>query len=307
MIRTDLAVKRAAIVWLLALLLLSAGTAWAAEGPRLGLGVQDIPSPRLELLGLSHGVAVHLVVPGSPADQAGVRPGDVLIDLGGAAVYSAERLQWLVSQQATDEPVTLRLRRGGEEAGEAIEVQIIPRLPDMESPPPEAGGTGQPPSGGAPWLGIRMQPLTEALRDSYGVPEGQGVLIVDVETVSPAAEAGLRAGDVLTRIDRRQIRGPWDVYRALNFFNPGDRVELRVIRGDETQTLAATLGRSSQPGGVPFGHPFWHPGLPGRWLEPRWGDWPGRFEELLELWRRPPPAQQAPPFSAPEAHKGIAL
>lgn len=307
MIRTDLAGKRAAIVWLLALLLLSAGTAWAAEGPRLGLGVQDLPSPRLEQLGLSHGVAVHSVAPGSPADQAGVRPGDVLIDLGGAAVYSAERLQWLVSRQAAGEPVTLRLRRGGEEAGEAVEVQIIPRLPDVESRPTETGGTGQPPSRGVPWLGIRMQPLTEALRESYGVPKGQGVLIVDVETVSPAAEAGLRAGDVLTRIDRRQIRGTWDVYRTLNFFDPGDRVELRVIREDETQTMAATLGRSSQPGGVPLRHPFWHPGLPGQGLEPRWGDWPGRFEELLELWRRPPPAHQAPPFSSPEAHKGIAL
>ena len=67
--------SRLAALWTLAVLLVFAAGAPAAppdEGPRLGVAVQNIPSPRLDALGLSHGVSVRSVVPGTPAAEAGI-------------------------------------------------------------------------------------------------------------------------------------------------------------------------------------------------------------------------------------------
>jgi C-terminal processing protease CtpA/Prc len=271
------------LLFLLSVWVITASSAEQGEGPMLGVVVQDVPFQRLEDLGISYGVSVRSVVPASPAATAGIQPDDIVVALDGSPVYSAQRLQWLVSKRPAGEPITLRIQRGAKANGEQIDIEVTPA-------PATAGAAGQPTAvaAGWAWLGIQMQPLTEALRRRYGVPAGLGVLIADVEANSPAATAKLQAGDVLVRIDRRIVRSPLDVYRALNFFDPGETVELEVMHDAAPKTLEVTLGRREQEEHwAPLRHLYGFPShsWPRLRLDPAPESWPDSIEGFLELWR----------------------
>jgi S1-C subfamily serine protease len=280
--------------WAIAfLLLLLAGGASAApdpanaeKGSTLGVVVGDLSFEQIDELGISLGVLVHSVVPDSPADQAGVEPGDIVIALDGTPVYSPQRLQWIMSTQPAGEPVTLSVRRGDAQAGEVIGIQVVPAVHRAVTEKARAARGG----GERSWLGIQMHPMTDALRQMYQVPMGRGVLIADVEQDSPAAQAGLLPGDILLRFDRRKIRSLQDVYRALAFFDPGETVELEVIRGGQTKSLQATLGGKAMRGGIPLYPSFGHPDLQGPpiWMGPPPGVWPEGLEGLRDFLPVPP-------------------
>jgi serine protease Do len=229
---------------------------------------------------------VHSVVPDSPADKAGVEPGDIIIALDGTPVYSPQRLQWIMSKQPAGEPVTLSVRRGDAEAGEVIGIQVVPAVHGAVTEKARVAGGG----GERSWLGIQMLPMTDALRQTYQVPMGRGVLIADVEQDSPAAEAGLRPGDILLRFDRRKIRSLQDVYRALAFSDPGETVELEVIRGGKRKSLQATLGGKAMRGGIPLYPPFGDPSYRGPqiWMGPPPEVWPESLEGLRDFLQVPP-------------------
>jgi S1-C subfamily serine protease len=281
----------------LTLALLTGGAPAApTAGPTLGVVVGDLTFEQIDELGISLGVRVHAVVPESPAAEAGVESGDIIIALDGAPIYSPQRLQWILSKQPPGEPVVLSIRRGEGETAEVIELKAVPTLPQAEEGIAQVPGTMDQRA----WLGVRMQPMTSALEQQYAVPRGRGVLIADVGPQSPAARAGLLPGDVLVRIDRRTVRSLGDVYRALAFFDPGETVELEVVREGETTTLEATLGGKAVRGGMPFYHPYGHPNMPRPrfWMEPPPESWPKRMEEFRDLMQVPPPLPRRSPAAA---------
>ena len=94
-------------------------------------------------------------------------------------------------------------------------------------------------------LGIAMQPV---------VGGGEGALIAEVEPNSPASEAGIRKGDVVTALNGRPVRAPAELRARLGVVPAGESVELKVQRGKETQTLKAQIGEidKTQAGGQPL-------------------------------------------------------
>jgi S1-C subfamily serine protease len=281
----------------------------AQDGPTLGVMVRDIPFERLDALALGHGVEVAGVIDDSPASKAEIAPGDMLVSMGGLPLYSAERLKWLVSKQEAGETVALSIHRDGAPPGEISDVTVT--LAPATTLREETAASGR------AWLGIQMQPMTNALRAAQGVPDGEGVLVADVVEDSPAAQAGLAAGDVITRIDRRTIRNPRDVYRSVDFFDPGETVEIAVSRDGESRALNVTLGETPAEAGAPtdmFSFPGpWH--LPGAgatpWLAPLPPEWRSRLEEGLRRapWQVEPwgwPAPGTSPQFAPDG-SGTAL
>jgi membrane-associated protease RseP (regulator of RpoE activity) len=136
-----------------------------------------------------------------------------------------------------------------------------------------------------------MEPMDNARRQRSAVPLDRGVLIADVGTDSPAAKAGVVSGDVLLRIDRREIQSLGDVYRALAFFDPGETVELEVFRDGKQQVLEATLGgRMPRRGMPPVSGPFGRPSLPQsphfRMVPPQ--RWPQGMQEFHNFMQIPP-------------------
>jgi S1-C subfamily serine protease len=93
------------------------------------------------------------------------------------------------------------------------------------------------------WLGVSLQPLTPGLAASFAVKDRKGVLISEVTPDSPAARAGLKAGDVVLELNATKVENPGDLARAVGLARPGTETTLRVWRNGAEQTLKVTLAQ----------------------------------------------------------------
>jgi serine protease Do len=96
------------------------------------------------------------------------------------------------------------------------------------------------------FLGVAAQEVNQALADAFKLPRPTGALVYDVQPGGAGAKAGLKPGDVILQVDKRQIVGPGELPALVAMTPPGRRIELRVWRNGETLLLSATLGDSSQ-------------------------------------------------------------
>jgi S1-C subfamily serine protease len=254
----------------------------------LGVFVEELAFGKLDALQLPYGVLISRVLPDSPAQRGGLRPGDIILELNDQPVFSVSRLRWLVQAAAADKPVEVEYYRGGESSTARIDLHA----PGERTAP---GASADMPGGlsSSSYLGIGLQSLTPGLRDAFAVPDGIGVLIAEVYPDTPAAKSGLSAGDVLVKMDRRTIQTIPDVHRVLDYFDPGEQLDIEVIRDGARQSVTVTLGERAQAA-RPEQRPT-APGGPEPILDPAW--WKA-IEEFAEHWREyfeqkrpaPPPA-----------------
>jgi S1-C subfamily serine protease len=269
--------------------LLSAAPQARAAPPKLGVIVQDLPYAALEAEGLDYGVRVMDLQAGGPAAMAGIEAGDVITDLNERPVYSVARLRWLMDRVAGERTIEVGYARGGERG--VAQVELVRRPPASVGPAP-GPGMGALPGGLPGWyqprsfLGVQVQAMTEPLRDAFGAPEGSGVLVGRLVEGSPAQEGGLVVGDIIVELGGKRLRRVDDLYRALDFYEPGDRVDLVVIHDRERLERSVTLSEPPEGQGVgalsPDALPY--PEID-RWVD--WfrgviGDWERRLEELDE-------------------------
>lgn len=95
-------------------------------------------------------------------------------------------------------------------------------------------------------LGVEIQPLTEELATGFGLKDGRGVLIGDVSPNSPAARAGLRAGDIIRAVNGDEVRDPNQLRNKISSLNPGTEVTVTVIRDRQEQQVKVRLGEYQQ-------------------------------------------------------------
>lgn len=93
------------------------------------------------------------------------------------------------------------------------------------------------------WLGVQIQQVTKPIAESLGLKEESGALIVDANAGEPAAEAGIRAGDVIIAVDGASIRSPRDLARTIATKQPGQVVDITVWRGGKSEELQVTIGQ----------------------------------------------------------------
>jgi S1-C subfamily serine protease len=248
-----------------------------ADGPALGVLVDELPFEKLDEFGLSYGVGIERVIPDTPAAQAGLQAGDILTEVDGHPVFSVPRLRWLVAQAEAGTAVTVTYRRDDTTAT----AEITPRKLHAGMPP----SPHRPAHPGTPgYLGVRLQPLTPGLREAFDVPEDTGALVAEVSPDSPAARAGLRAGDVIVKMDRRTVRAIDDVLRVLDYLGPGEPVKIDIIRDKDRQTISAELGENTEQRGYTR-HPSWHHPDPESlpfFADP---DWWEDMQQYMERWR----------------------
>ncbi|MFO7654085.1 MAG: trypsin-like peptidase domain-containing protein [Candidatus Krumholzibacteriia bacterium] len=160
--------------------------------------------------GVRAGARVVGVTPGSPAAAAGVQEGDVVVSFAGREIRNNRQLLFLVADSPLEVPIDLEVVRDGKRR--RFEVRLVEFESDSR-PAPAATG---------PWLGMEVASLTSAdpraqrLKEALGVTATSGVLVVEVEEGQPAAEAGIRPGDVLVAVNGRDIVDPvgWERLRA---------------------------------------------------------------------------------------------
>lgn len=178
----------------------------------LGVGVQPMTSDLASSLGVKQvqGVLVNSVEPGSPAAKAGVKAGDVITAMNGKNVEDPNTFRNSVATTQPGTQVTLSVLRNGQP--QQLQATLT-ELPDSNKNPaqggPNEGGTGG-------QLGIAVQPLTPEIASQLGLGPGiQGLVVANVDPSGPAADAGLRTGDVIVEINHQPTKSVGDVKSAL--------------------------------------------------------------------------------------------
>ena len=181
----------------------------------LGVKVQAVTSDIANGLGLKQvrGALVSDVNSGGPADKAGLKTGDVILQVNGRDVNDSNSLRNEIASFAPGTQVALTIVRDGNQ--QQLHVTLGELTPESARAAEEGGGGGQ--EGGAAKLGITVSPLTPDRASQLGLRRGAtGVVIDDVDPNGPAAQAGLQQGDVIQEVNRQAVRSPTDVRNALN-------------------------------------------------------------------------------------------
>jgi serine protease Do len=93
------------------------------------------------------------------------------------------------------------------------------------------------------WLGVQVQPVTAEIADSLGLKKAEGALVAEPQADSPAAKAGVAAGDVITAIDGAAIKDSRELARKIGTMAPGSRVKMTLTRKGEVKTMDLTLAK----------------------------------------------------------------
>ena len=182
---------------------------------QLGVGVQNLTSDLASGLGLKEvrGVLVNSVTPGSPADRAGLRNGDVITAIDGHPVDDPNALRNRVATTAPDSQVRLSIIRDGKE--QQVNAKLGELTAGSVAAERSSGGAGNAP--GDRHIGVSVEPLTPALAEELGVRQGtQGLVVRSVDPRGPAARAGVQPGDVIVAVNRQPVRSASEIGTALN-------------------------------------------------------------------------------------------
>ena len=201
---------------------------------QLGVGVQAVTEDMAQSLGLkeARGVIVGSVQRGSAAEKAGVRQGDVITAFNSNQVGDANELRNLVAATPPGTDAQVTILRDGREQQLTVALGELNAQGGGDGGRDGGGGGEQPNEGGK--LGVGVTPLTPELAARLRLPEDrQGLVVTGVEQSGPAAEAGLREGDLIEQANRQPVRTVEDLRAAIQ--NAGDRpVLLLVTRGEGT-------------------------------------------------------------------------
>ncbi len=194
----------------------------------LGVAMQPEITPEIAQefkLPDTSGVLVTEVLPDTPAERAGIQRDDVIIEFNGKKVSDRPHLRLMVSQVSPDSKATIKILRDGKEKSLSVSLAAQPenfgrvgRAPITPAPEPEIDALE----------GVEVADLDERARQQYEIPQRiRGALVTKVDADSNAAEARLRAGDVIVEINRRPVRSADDAVELTRNVK-GDRIWLRV-------------------------------------------------------------------------------
>lgn len=222
----------------------------------LGVEMTEVTEEKAKNLNLKsdHGVLVTEVLPDGPAAKAGLQTNDVVLEYDGREVEGTVQFRRLVRETPPGRSVGLTVLRAGHE--EKLTIQVGNRAGNIESEwREEAPLTLNVPSqafnfkmempelfmGMTPTLGIEAEDVTGQLGAYFHVPGDDGVLIRSVSAGTPAAKAGLKAGDVITRVDGVAVTTLAELRAQLRQKREEKTVKLMVMRQGSPVSVAVTL------------------------------------------------------------------
>jgi serine protease Do len=222
------------------------------EDTWLGVTVGDVTAEKAKELKLpgDYGAIVQKVQEDSPAAKAGLEKGDVILQFAGEKVRSVAELERLVRETPPGRKVSIEVSRNGR--AQALSAEITKRsdenwssqfvMPDVQIPNVHIPNFNFNMLMGGPRLGITGEDLTSQLAAYFGVWQGKGVLVTEVEDATPAQKAGLKAGDVITKVGDQAIGSVEGLREALRKNSNNDRqVTLTIVRNQREQTLNVKL------------------------------------------------------------------
>lgn len=236
----------------------------SGAGAYLGVDIADVTGERLSELKLKEeeGAEVTMVDADAPAGKAGIKEHDVILTMNGTTVESAAQLRRMIHETPAGRVVTLGLSRDGQPM--TVKVQLADRnkefamtgpktkefhleipefhLPEIDLPSFNMVVVTQ--SGRS---GLTVENITPQLGEFFGVKNGNGVLVRNVEKGSRAEKAGFRAGDVIVRVNDQPVHDTSDFTHAVRSHKSGS-VSVSVIRDKKEQNLELALPEHKESG-----------------------------------------------------------
>jgi serine protease Do len=205
----------------------------------IGVQIQQVTPDIAESLGLKNaqGALVAEPQPNSPADKAGIQSGDVIKIVDGQPVKNARELAKKISSMPPGSSVKLGIWRKGEEKQLTLTLGELPNTrqarAQIESDEPGPGNVGR--------LGLSLAPAANVAGAGSA-----GVVVTEVDPDGPAAERGIRTGDVILDVGGKTVATPADVRKAVQEAHRQGKhtVLLRLKSGDQTKFLALPVGKA---------------------------------------------------------------
>jgi serine protease Do len=218
----------------------------------LGVSLAEIDADRAKELKLKedYGVEITRVESGSPAEKAGLKPGDVVLEYNGQRVEGMEQFGRMVRETPAGREVRLVVSRNGatqtltatvgEHRGRPFEGFPNIEIPEFRMPDiPQIFTTLR-----SPVLGVEVETLGSQLGDYFGVKEG--VLVRSVLKDTPAEKAGIRAGDVITKVDGQGVAMPGELSGAVRNATTKKSFSVELTRDHKPLTLTVMVEDRSE-------------------------------------------------------------
>ena len=208
----------------------------------LGIAIQDVTDELASSFGVREreGVLVADVMKGGPGEAAGLRPGDVIVDLGGTKIREVPDLQRRVANVAPGQTVAVGVVR--DRKPQRLSVRV------GEMPADDATAANVDVEVAPEGFGLQVEPLAPDTAERLGLSFSQGLLVTDVASGGPADRAGLKRGDVILEVDRKPVQDAPSLQKALGAVPAGRSVLVWVHRpGAGARNQYLVLEREARP------------------------------------------------------------
>lgn len=189
----------------------------------LGVTIQDLKGDLARYYGLTEGKGALVVdiIPGDPADAAGIRPKDVIVEVNGKTIESSRDLTNIIAGFGVGEKVKVTVLRDGKKKSFTVEIGKRPDKVASSRDVPQKQGDE---------LGIRVSNITPEMAQRFNIKRYTGVIVIGVELNSKAAEAGFQRGDIIIEINRKNINNVNDYQREIKKIKKGQEIAFLVER-----------------------------------------------------------------------------
>ena len=189
----------------------------------LGVAIQDLNGDMAEYYGIEDkkGVFVADVFEGDPADQAGIKAKDIILEVNGEKIKTSRQLTGMIARIPVGDRARIKILRDGKE--KTVKVKIAKRTEDKLSARAR-------PKEQAEEFGIRVSDLKPEIMQQFNIDEMSGVIVTHVESGSKGDDAGVRPGDIIKEINRQSVKNTEDYQAILQQLSSGDAVNLFIRR-----------------------------------------------------------------------------
>ena len=233
----------------------------------LGIDVRDVNDDEIATLKLkgARGAEIIRVDHDGPAGKMGLREHDVVVQMNGAAIDGQEQIRRLLREIGPGRTVVFLVSRNGQEMtltaqlADKTELERQAWEQHLTAPPPQPTDpsvSASPSAAAAPaskfskgilgtilmtpsYTGVMLERLGPQLADFFGVPKGTGLLVKSVDNNSPAAAAGMKAGDIVVRADSKGVSTMADWAKVVQKAK-GQAVTVVIVRDRQEKTLSMT-------------------------------------------------------------------
>jgi predicted metalloprotease with PDZ domain len=231
----------------------------------LGVYTDTVTERDVQRLNLEkdYGAKVDRVIEGTAAEEAGLKEDDVIISVGDYKIYDSEDLREEIDSYQPGDEVTITYIRDGRQETVTAKLGRKPRSEpgsysfynfsddfNVDAPNVVFHKVG--------YIGVQIDNLTDQLGEYFGVEDGEGALVSAVEEDSPAAAAGLKAGDVIVGVNDEKVRDRQDAIEIIRDYEEGDQITIHVLRDKDKKDLTVTVGETED-----FMYGLLGPDLPG--------------------------------------------